>query len=99
MFGIVEADLNGRKPQQIFSFTKTENTTVTDVHVSQHIFHSLPMAYKTIRTAHPNFLKQEYDHEKAVITIKPMFNDSSMRGIKNAYIQLITRKINIFRNY
>ena len=87
MFGIVEVE-NNRKPTQIFAFTKTENTTVTDVHVPQHIFHGLLMlALYTERG--------QYDHEKAAIAIKPMFNDSSMIGIKNAYIQLVTRDIKI----
>ena len=63
MFGIVETDLVDlnllNSKQQIFSFSKTERTAVTDIHVPYPVFYKVQ-------------IKQLED---ATLNIKPMFNE------------------------
>ena len=82
MFGIVEFDWvgDGKNRKQIFAFTKTEKTTITDIHVSHPTFHYLGFKFN-----HPQC------EDKNVFAIKHMFKDSPIRGIKNAYIQLFVK--------
>ena len=60
----------------IFTFTKAEKTTITDIHVPHPI---------TCRGS-----VHRCDPKKLTMTIEPMFEDSSVSGIKNIYLQLVT---------